>query len=263
VRVDYHFHTSSSYDSEISLDAVLERAARVGLDVLCVTDHDTIEGAVALAARAGPSLTVVVGCEFTTEDGSHVIGLGLTDLLTERRFLPLLDAIHAQGGRVLLPHPFRRGSGLFRNEARRPAGFVRDALARVDLVECFNGRDSYESNQRSHAFALAHGLAAVAGSDAHAAVELGSVYVEYREHEFVHGASARRVFFPPQPPVTENPLKRRLLELYHGHKEALPPFVSDAYRALRRRLRRDAPRPGDAPPALHYEFTSTVVTHAS
>jgi predicted metal-dependent phosphoesterase TrpH len=256
VRVDYHFHTDRSYDSRTSPAAVLEAAARAGLDVLCVTDHDTIEGALALAGlAAGSGVEIVVGCEFTCDDGSHVIGLHLSRMIAERRPLALMEAIRLQGGRVLVPHPFRRGSGLFRPELRRPEAFVREVLARTDLVECFNGRDTWENNRRSRAFALAHGLAAVASSDAHEAREVGTVFVEYPDGGPVaHGRSPRAIWFPTQPPRVEHPAKRAAMELYHRYERRLPAAVARLYRAARRRARRDAPRPSEASPRLQYEL---------
>src|SRR4029453_9204836 len=47
--VDLHVHTSASFDSLASPSAVVRAAASRGLTHLAITDHDTIEGA--LAAR--------------------------------------------------------------------------------------------------------------------------------------------------------------------------------------------------------------------
>ncbi len=254
MRVDYHFHTSASYDARSSPEEVLEAAARAGLDVLCVTDHDTIEGAIRLAELAGPGVRIVVGCEFTCDDGSHVVGLHLADMIAERRPLALMERIKLQGGQVLVPHPFRRGSGLLRPELRRDEAFVRDVVSRADLVECFNGRDTWENNRRSRAFALAHGLAAVASSDAHEPGELGTVYVEYADGPVAHGTSPRRIFFPTQPPRVEHPVKRAAMELYHRWERRLPAAVARAYRAARRRAKRDAQRFPDPTPRLQYEL---------
>jgi predicted metal-dependent phosphoesterase TrpH len=254
VRVDYHFHTDRSYDCRSSPEEVLEAAARSGLAVLCVTDHDTIEGALRLERLARGRVEVVVGCEFTCADGSHVVGLHLTDMIGEKEPLALMERIKLQGGRVLLPHPFRRGSGLLRNELRRSEAFVRDVLARVDLVECFNGRDTWENNARSRRFALERGLPSVASSDAHEPREIGSVFVEYSAGDVVHGRSPRRIFFPTQPPRVEHPLKRTALELYHRWERRLPAAVGRAYRLARARARRDAPRWIDPAPRMQYEL---------
>ncbi len=229
---------------------MLERALAAGLGMVVVTDHDTIEGAVALAAAAPPALHVVVGCEFTCDDGTHVIGMGLRDMIAERRIPHLLDALRAQGAQVLLPHPFRRGSGIFRAERRRSDAFVRDVLARTDLLEAFNGRDTFENNARSHDLALRSGLPSVAGSDAHRTAEIGRTCVEYGGAAFVHGASPRRIRGAPRPPAREHPLKRRLLELYHANAGRLP-GLDAAYRALRARLHADGPPLTSEPRILH------------
>jgi predicted metal-dependent phosphoesterase TrpH len=256
VRVDYHVHGEASYDSSTSPEALLDRAIRSGIGLLCVTDHDTLEGAIRLAAIRCPDVRVVVGCEFTADDGSHVIGLGLRDVIVERRLPALLEEISNQGALVLLPHPFRRGTGIFRNELRRPASFVEDVVSRADLVECFNARDTYENNARNRRLAETSGLGAVAGSDAHRAHEIGSVFVEYDDDEPVHGASLRRIFYPPQPPAFEAPLKRRVMELYHRHERRLPAALRDGYRLLRRLLHADDRRSAGALPRRQHELGS-------
>jgi undecaprenyl phosphate N,N'-diacetylbacillosamine 1-phosphate transferase len=253
-RIDYHVHTCFSFDCDIPLEVALERAIEAGLSCLCVTDHDTIEGALALARMAPPGLEIVVGCEFTTDDGSQVIGLGLTEPIDEPRLPRLIEAIKRQGGLVLLPHPFRRGSGIFRGETRRSEAFVREVLAAADLVECFNGRDTYDNNRRSYRLAVERGLAAVAGSDAHTAAEIGSVFVEYREAGPAHGVSPRDVYFADRPRRSENPAKRRLMERYHRHAASLPAFVRTVYRISRTRLRSDEPAPTATPPRSQYTF---------
>lgn len=253
MRVDYHVHSDASYDSRIDASALFERALESRVGVVCVTDHDSIEGALRLAPRAPPGVQVIVGCEFTCADGSHAIGLGLQRMIAERRLPWLLDEIRDQGGLVLLPHPFRRGTGIFRRELRRSPEFVRSALSRADLVECFNGRDTYENNERSYRLAVDHGLAAVAGSDAHRPAEIGSTYVEYEGDSYAHGRSRRSIVCPPQEPRAENALKRRALEFYHLHKERLPAFTQLAYRELKARFASERPR-AVGPPRARFEF---------
>ncbi len=252
-RAEYHVHTAASYDSKATPQEIFDRALESGLDVLCVTDHDTIEGAIALHALAGGWLRVVVGCELTADDGSHVIGLELRDAVAERRLPAMLERIKLQGATVVLPHPFRRGSGVFRDDMRRTPEFVREVLSLADAVECFNARDSYAGNRRSHRFALERGFPAVAGSDAHRVSEIGRVYVEYDEDRFVHGVSPRRIFFPAQVPVAQAPLMGRAMELYHRNERRFPPVLARTYRALRARLGRDGPR-GNGPPRLQYDL---------
>jgi predicted metal-dependent phosphoesterase TrpH len=137
---------------------------------------------------------------------------------------------------------------------RRSEAFVREVLALTDMVECFNGRDNHDKNRRSYRFAVERGVPAVAGSDAHTVAEIGSVFVEYADDHPVHGISPRQVFFPDQRQVSENPLKRRLMELYHRHEASLPAVVGSLYRVSRKRLRVDRPRETGAPPRAQYSF---------
>jgi hypothetical protein len=223
-----------------------------------VTDHDTIQGAQALMRIAPRNVEIVVGCEFTLEDGSHIVGLNLKDMIPAKGVVDLLSAIKRQGGLVVLPHPFRRSSGIFRSEMRRSKEFVREVLSFADMIECFNGRDSYEHNQRSYDLSLERGLPTVAGSDAHDPAQIGSVFVEYRERDWVHGVSPRRVFAVAQRAGVENPLKRRVMEFYHRHKRSLPPVVDVAYRTFRKPLG-DRRRRATPPPELLYEFGRTAI----
>lgn len=253
MRIDYHVHSDTSYDSRIDASALFERALASKLDAVCVTDHDSIEGAVRLAARSHPALEVIVGCEFTCLDGSHVIGLRLQRMIAERRLPWLLHEIRDQGGLVLLPHPFRRGNGILRRELKRSPEFIRDVLSLADLVECFNGRDTYENNERNHRLVVEHRLCAVAGSDAHQPCDIGSTFVEYDGEQVIHGRSGRSIVCPAQEPRVENALKRLALEYYHLHKQRLPAFVRSAHRELRARIVGDRPR-ALGPPRPRFQF---------
>jgi predicted metal-dependent phosphoesterase TrpH len=78
VKADLHLHTTAS-DGRLEPREIVSLAARVGLDVIAVTDHDTIEGVVPAlaAAQASPSLTVIPGVEINTDvprGEVHILG---------------------------------------------------------------------------------------------------------------------------------------------------------------------------------------------
>jgi len=78
VKADLHLHTTAS-DGRLEPKEIVSLAAKVGLDVIAITDHDTIDGvAPALsAAEAFPSLTVIPGVEVNTDvphGEVHVLG---------------------------------------------------------------------------------------------------------------------------------------------------------------------------------------------
>ena len=173
VRVDMHSHTMWSGDSTTTPDEIERAVVDSGIDVLCITDHNAIVGAVELADRL--PCRVVVGEEMRTSAG-ELIGLFLTDRVPMG--MPPDDsarAIRAQGGVVYVPHPF---DPMRRNLAE--AALIRladDGL--VDAIEVLNAKTSLDSlNRRADEFAAAHGLLRGGGSDAHVPDAIGAACVE-------------------------------------------------------------------------------------
>ncbi|HVA22001.1 MAG TPA: PHP domain-containing protein [Candidatus Micrarchaeia archaeon] len=106
---DPHLHTTRS-DGMVSPRELVRAAARAGLGVICVTDHDTTAG-VAEAGDAGAEfgVEVVAGEEVTTKAPGrvHVLGLFLDGPV--RMGLTVADTIRAirdRGGLAVLAHPF-------------------------------------------------------------------------------------------------------------------------------------------------------------
>ncbi len=164
-----HAHTRHSYDCLSDPYALVERAARLGIHVLAITDHDTWQGSVEAEARARAAalpVRIVRGNERATDQGD-VIGLFLKEDVREKEALAFCDAVHAQGGLVLLPHPFR---------GRAPSDAL---LARVDLIEAFNARTVRSANRAAAALAATRGLPVTAGPDAHRVAELDLARVEF------------------------------------------------------------------------------------
>lgn len=80
LRADLHLHTRAS-DGELTPVDLVRAALAGGLDVIAVTDHDTVAGVPdALAAARGTPLRVVTGVEMSTlYEGRevHVLGYGV------------------------------------------------------------------------------------------------------------------------------------------------------------------------------------------
>ena len=106
---DPHCHTLSS-DGMVTPAELVRAAAGAGLDLIAVTDHDTmasVKEAQAIGEVAG--VTVIAGEEITTRwpAQTHVMGWFLEKPI--RRSMSLedtVDAIHDQGGLAIVPHPF-------------------------------------------------------------------------------------------------------------------------------------------------------------
>jgi predicted metal-dependent phosphoesterase TrpH len=181
VRVDMHSHTMWSGDSTTTPDEIAAAVAEAGIDVLCITDHNAITGAVDLVGRL--PCRVIVGEELRTHAG-EIIGLFLTERIPY--WEPPAQAAHgirAQGGIVYIPHPYDP----MRRNLSEPALDALIAGGLVDALEVINAKTSLGSlNQRAAATAAAHDLAAGAGSDAHVPDAIGAAYVEMPDFDGPH-----------------------------------------------------------------------------
>ena len=68
MRADLHLHTTAS-DGRLEPHQIVSLAVDVGLDVIAITDHDTVDGIIPAltAAKSYPSLTVIPGVEISTD----------------------------------------------------------------------------------------------------------------------------------------------------------------------------------------------------
>lgn len=176
IRLDLHLHTRGSWDCLSDPEAILERAAAVGIHRVAITDHNRLGVAVEMHGRHPDR--VIPGEEVRTQEGIDLIGLYIREEIpkgTPAREVCRL--IREDGGVVYLPHPFAPGKG----------GSGRHAVALaplVDVVEVFNARlHPGRLNAPALELALAHGKLQGAGSDAHTVGEVGGAWVELPTHE--------------------------------------------------------------------------------
>jgi predicted metal-dependent phosphoesterase TrpH len=173
VRVDFHMHTMWSGDATTTPDELREAVEATGIDVLCITDHGTVNGAIALADEL--PCRVVVGQEVRSWAG-EIIGLFLSERLPYG--LPPGDAVAAirdQGGLVYVPHPFDPMRHCLKADVL--AQLAADGL--LDALEVFNSKTTLAHlNEQAAAFALEHDLPGGAGSDAHVPSAIGAAFVE-------------------------------------------------------------------------------------
>ena len=166
-RCLFHVHTRHSFDSLLSPRRIVARAGALDVGALIVTDHNTITGSLAARELVSKDVSLIpVAAEYQSEKGD-VIGLFLRDEVRSRQSSEIIEQIRAQGGLVLLPHPFKGHK-------------LDDALlSSVDLIETYNARCSIEDNNRASALAKKWQLPTIAGADAHCFAELGAAINEY------------------------------------------------------------------------------------
>lgn len=183
---DLHTHTIYSYDGTASVSAVLGHAKRVGLDVIAITDHDEITGALkALELAPLYGVEVIPGTEITTAEGD-LLGLNITEKVDAG--LPLLDTVlrvGALGGFCIAPHPMAGGFGM----KSLGAYSIMKTLRNPEAARILIGIETYNataidrmSNHYAHILGEHLGIAKLGNSDAHVAEAVGLGATEFDGH---------------------------------------------------------------------------------
>ncbi|HEY3994298.1 MAG TPA: PHP-associated domain-containing protein [Ktedonobacteraceae bacterium] len=177
-RADLHMHSTYS-DGLGTIQQVLDYAEkRTNLDVVALTDHDVIDGALRardLWARGHYRFDFVVGEEVSTLSG-HLLALFIEKRIPPRLSMEeSIDLIHAQGGLAVVAHPLNQ---LFRHSCPRA---VLDRIKAsesvwLDGIETWNAsfcgiyanRVAMQSNRERY------GWPELGNSDAHTLSAIGS-----------------------------------------------------------------------------------------
>ena len=186
LEADFHSHTSFS-DGSLSPLALVRQADRRGLDVLGVTEHNTVwPGRIARAwsqLTGGP--TIIVGEEITSAR-YHVIALGLGESVSPGPDLgAILDDVHAQHGFAIAAHPVKRyWPALLPVRDRLDGSEVMHPLAYTAMLASWRWVDMVTFHDEA-----IPPLAAIGSSDYHWGTHLGWC----RTLVFAHDASADAV----------------------------------------------------------------------
>ena len=181
---DPHCHTSAS-DGMVSPAELVAAAVSAGLDLIAITDHDTMAAAEEVAARgAEAGLEVVKGEEVTTRwpGLTHVVAWFLEAPVRSGMSLAgTVAAIHEQGGLAVIPHPFMPTYFA----SCQPAMLERlIAVCAVDAIEVVHTAPTTPARsrqlQRFYAANQARLGAAVGGSDCHFGIhDIGRAVTRY------------------------------------------------------------------------------------
>ena len=182
-RADTHVHTKYSGLARIAFlrfpesvsepRDVVKKAKSIGLNTVCITDHNTIQGALLAQsfAKNYDGINVVIGEEISTIDG-EVIGLYLNEEVPKGlSAAETIEIIKAQGALTVAPHPF---------SMHVPAlGLKVDKLS-IDALEVVNAGhvDGY-SNDKAWQHAQSGKWALAGGSDSHSLNTIGCAYTQF------------------------------------------------------------------------------------
>ena len=173
------------YDCNVTIPQQLEQAYLAGLNVLFVTNHNTIDGYRQMLEykkkyRKFDTLNVYPAEEVTTDNESHVLVYGVDHAIKSGLSLhEIVDEAKKQDAVTIAPHPFSLMDAL------------REDSIHCDLFEVFNSSnvDVY-SNIKAKKFSEEKNLHVVAGSDSHVKSTIGRctnlIYSENKLDDIIH-----------------------------------------------------------------------------
>ncbi len=168
-KVDLHTHSILSQDGGINENDYAKALAEKKLDVIAITDHNTIDYATYCHKKLGDA--IIIGEEIQTLQGD-IIGLFLTYAMPKSlSLLETIKEIKRQNGIVYVPHPFDSK----RNSIGRALKEITDE---IDIIEIYNARMIFwDANKKAALFAKTNNLLTACASDAHNPSGLGHTYM--------------------------------------------------------------------------------------
>ena len=167
---DLHMHTLYSWDGTATVAAILKQVLEhTNLDVIAITDHDSITGALeAVELASSYGISVIPGCEISTSMG-HLLAYFINQRVPSG--LPLKETVlrvGELGGLCVAAHPSARMSNSLHPQV------IRDALADPDVARVLIGIEVHNvglvhkaSNKVAKLVANSLPVAQVGNSDAH------------------------------------------------------------------------------------------------
>ena len=169
--IDMHLHTSpASPCASDSVDAMIEEAKRIGLQGICLTDHNHVWSADAVSALGEKhDFLVLRANEIITEQGDILVFGFDEDIQGIIKLAELKKRVAAVGGFIVAAHPFRGFLTFGADDVglTSESAMAREMFKWVDGVETLNGKVTETENKLSQDVAKGLGLPSTGGSDAH------------------------------------------------------------------------------------------------
>jgi len=201
LRIDLHIHTKPrSSCSSIDSLALVEEARRLGLEGICLTEHQALwdPREVDELARMG-GIRIFQGNEVTTNQGDVLVFGYPENVQGVAAIEELRKEVQGAGGFMIAAHPFRGFLlfGIAQLQMNVEQASRRSVFQHVDGVEVSNCKVTEPENEMARKVAERLGLPGIAGSDAHRLEEVGRCVTVFErevrnEAELVAELKARR-----------------------------------------------------------------------
>lgn len=175
--IDLHVHTSpASPCASASAETMIEEAMRIGLDGICLTDHNHVWTAEQIETlRQQYDFVILRGNEIVTNQGDMLVFGFDEDIQGVIKLEELKRRVAAAGGFLAAAHPFRGfltfGAGDVGLTTDQAIG--REMFRFVDAIEARNGKVTDKENGLAAEVAERLNLPATGGSDAHDETTVG------------------------------------------------------------------------------------------
>ena len=171
LKMDTHIHSEYSPDSKSKLEDIFKVAKNRGLDIIAISDHNTVEGSKeARKLTENDDLLVIPSIEISSLEG-HILGFGCEENI--KRDLPAqetIDLIHDQGGLAIIPHPYC----FYRHGLLCKADYKE---LKIDAIETKNARFIIGyCNNKAKKLSKKENLPGLGASDAHYYKFVGDCY---------------------------------------------------------------------------------------
>jgi hypothetical protein len=195
--IDMHIHTHFSPCSIIKIPQLLQRAQKVGIDSICITDHNTIASKSVFEKIADNSgICVIVGIEYTTSNGDFLIFGSVDHIPAKMDAKNLLKWVQKEGNVAIAAHPFRKD---------RPVDPY--VLHLLKIIESVNGRNNPVENEMCKNWIKKYGneVKEIGGSDAHTVEEIGQVVTVFKRNIYTMDDLVRELLYGNYSPLKRNP----------------------------------------------------------
>lgn len=205
--IDLHFHTCQySPCSHIDIEEGIKYAKEIGLDGICITDHDNNKAcklAEDLEKKYG--ILIIVGMEILTYEGD-ILCFGIDEAPKDRiHAQELIDLVNEKAGITIGAHPFR-------NNGRGLGNHINN-LKGLTALEIFNGNTLYENNLKAGILANKLNFPSIGASDAHRLENIGIYATKFftpirNERDLINAVKSRKMT-----PVYYDPKRKEFKEI--------------------------------------------------
>jgi len=162
---DLHIHSLNSPDSNIKPRRIFDAALDRGLRGVAITDHNelTLHNSPFSEVMAVPGMEI-----FVEEVKADLIALGISKKIPSTLSLKATcEAVHSQGGVVIVPHPFSSSSNY-----HAIGDNVFTISREIDGIDIMSPKPHVD-NRRARSVAEQLHVAKLGGSDAHREEDIG------------------------------------------------------------------------------------------